>query len=460
MVVDQGREIFQKVRRAWRAGLILFLIFGSAWLLPPLVHHWRHLCPVKPDGVAESYAVPAFARKYGVSCSQCHTAWPDLNAYGRWFKIQGYVRELGSTDGVMQAKDGGGLWTEKNFPIAAVVISRPYDKGTTGQGDYSSGQSEARMRALQDMTLFIAGGDVSNHMSYFMATDFADNNDGNTSESTQYSPQVTDIQVGYHPDRYINIMAGNRSFWMTDPYQTLSNAEELTITPRPLSAAGFLAGDSMDGNKDTLAEYGTLALAKDSPSFLYYSAGYSAGVAASGSTAQPGALPSDVAAELDLDSGDGLMVGAFADNDRVIGDLSSPVTYDFTAKRIGGQTLIEQGGFTFRGVFMAEDDKNIGTTEMGYGRAAYGELFYTFMNKDGIRPLFVPLVREDWIQGQSGSNTTASSNYAGLTLGLTQYVTQNAKLTLEYAMAESAAGPAVGGDPKEHRWVGQMAVGF
>ena len=216
----------------------------------------------------------------------------------------------------------------------------------------------------------------------------------------------------------------------------------------------------MDGNKDTLAEYGTLALAKDSPSFLYYSAGYSAGVAASGSTSQPGALPSDVAAELDVDSGDGLMVGAFADNDRVIGDLSSPVTNDFTAKRIGGQTLIEQAGFTFRGVFMAEDDKNIGTTEMGYGRAAYGELFYTFMNKDGIRPLFVPLVREDWIQGQSGSNTTASSNYAGLTLGLTQYVTQNAKLTLEYAMAESAAGPAVGGDPKEHRWVGQMAVGF
>ncbi len=213
MGADQGRGMFQKMRRAWRAGLVLFLIFGSAWLLPPMVHHWRHLCPVKPDGIAESYAVPAFARKYGVSCSQCHTAWPDLNAYGRWFKIQGYVREPGSTDGVLQAKDGGGLWTEKDFPIAAVVISRPYDKGTTGQGDYSSGQSEARNRALQDMTLFIAGGDVSNHMSYFMATDFADNNDGNTAESTQYSPQVTDIQVGYHPDRYLNIMAGNRSFW-------------------------------------------------------------------------------------------------------------------------------------------------------------------------------------------------------------------------------------------------------
>ncbi|HEX2715933.1 MAG TPA: hypothetical protein VHM88_27430, partial [Candidatus Acidoferrales bacterium] len=24
-------------------------------------------------------AIPAFARKYGVPCSACHTAWPELN---------------------------------------------------------------------------------------------------------------------------------------------------------------------------------------------------------------------------------------------------------------------------------------------------------------------------------------------------------------------------------------------
>ena len=35
-------------------------------------------------------AIPAFARKYNLSCSACHTAWPELNAFGQRFKDRGY----------------------------------------------------------------------------------------------------------------------------------------------------------------------------------------------------------------------------------------------------------------------------------------------------------------------------------------------------------------------------------
>ena len=28
-------------------------------------------------------AIPAFARKYGLPCSACHTAWPELNNFGQ-----------------------------------------------------------------------------------------------------------------------------------------------------------------------------------------------------------------------------------------------------------------------------------------------------------------------------------------------------------------------------------------
>jgi hypothetical protein len=35
-------------------------------------------------------AIPAFARKYGVSCSACHTNWPRLNRFGINFKDNGY----------------------------------------------------------------------------------------------------------------------------------------------------------------------------------------------------------------------------------------------------------------------------------------------------------------------------------------------------------------------------------
>ena len=35
-------------------------------------------------------AVPAFARKYGLPCSACHTAWPKLNDFGIAFRDRGY----------------------------------------------------------------------------------------------------------------------------------------------------------------------------------------------------------------------------------------------------------------------------------------------------------------------------------------------------------------------------------
>jgi hypothetical protein len=35
-------------------------------------------------------AIPAFARKYGLPCSACHTAWPELNAFGQRFRDNGY----------------------------------------------------------------------------------------------------------------------------------------------------------------------------------------------------------------------------------------------------------------------------------------------------------------------------------------------------------------------------------
>jgi hypothetical protein len=35
-------------------------------------------------------SIPAFARKYNLPCSACHTAWPELTAFGQRFKDNGY----------------------------------------------------------------------------------------------------------------------------------------------------------------------------------------------------------------------------------------------------------------------------------------------------------------------------------------------------------------------------------
>jgi hypothetical protein len=43
-----------------------------------------------PIPAARVYAIPAFARKYGMPCSACHEAWPKLNNFGQTFKDNGY----------------------------------------------------------------------------------------------------------------------------------------------------------------------------------------------------------------------------------------------------------------------------------------------------------------------------------------------------------------------------------
>jgi hypothetical protein len=38
----------------------------------------------------QGYAIPAFARKYGLPCSACHIGWPILNVFGQQFRDNGY----------------------------------------------------------------------------------------------------------------------------------------------------------------------------------------------------------------------------------------------------------------------------------------------------------------------------------------------------------------------------------
>lgn len=61
-------------RSLWKSSLIiiLFLSFFVGFTSQP------------------GYAIPAFARKYGLPCSACHIGWPILNNFGLAFKDNGY----------------------------------------------------------------------------------------------------------------------------------------------------------------------------------------------------------------------------------------------------------------------------------------------------------------------------------------------------------------------------------
>ena len=52
--------------------------------------------------IQPSHAIPAFARKYNLRCSDCHEAWPKLNHFGQTFKDNGYQLMTGRDAPIFQ----------------------------------------------------------------------------------------------------------------------------------------------------------------------------------------------------------------------------------------------------------------------------------------------------------------------------------------------------------------------
>jgi len=52
-----------------------------------ITDHYRQLMMTR---LKKAAMIPAFARKYSLPCSACHTTWPELNAFGQRFRDNGY----------------------------------------------------------------------------------------------------------------------------------------------------------------------------------------------------------------------------------------------------------------------------------------------------------------------------------------------------------------------------------
>src|SRR5947208_3337738 len=87
-----------------------------------------------------SYALPQFARQFGVECQSCHSIPPRLNEFGQAFKANNFNWPGGSP-----AASAKGL---QKLPLSGVAEFSFAD-------DRSEGKSSTQFRSLQ---LFFAGG--------------------------------------------------------------------------------------------------------------------------------------------------------------------------------------------------------------------------------------------------------------------------------------------------------------
>jgi len=102
----------------------------------------------------QAFAVPSFARQTGLSCNVCHTNAPALTAFGRDFKLRGYVlNNLQPNDKVGVSPE---LQLSKYIPLSFLVL--------LSETSFQTGVPATQNAAVgfpQQLSLFLAGGYAS-----------------------------------------------------------------------------------------------------------------------------------------------------------------------------------------------------------------------------------------------------------------------------------------------------------
>ncbi len=104
-----------------------------------------------PTYSANVRAIPAFARKYGLPCSACHTAWPELNYFGMAFRDRGY--QLGND------RDSP-IWQNPSYwPMTARITPIWHRESTDHQVTDTSNSAKVTQAGfdLSGMDLWMAG---------------------------------------------------------------------------------------------------------------------------------------------------------------------------------------------------------------------------------------------------------------------------------------------------------------
>lgn len=120
-----------------------------------------------------SHAIPAFARKYGVRCYQCHTVPPALNKNGYMFKRLGYRMPPDEMDGTKAAPKVSEIDRNIKFSLTnsfalLFQLSVTEDKNIAETGDTPpTTSSTASSFNLDEAALFVAGTVPETGFSYF-----------------------------------------------------------------------------------------------------------------------------------------------------------------------------------------------------------------------------------------------------------------------------------------------------
>ena len=111
-------------------------------------------------------AIPSFARQTGLSCAACHTVFPELNSFGRQFKLNGYtMTNIKTIDGKNKTKNGK---EKTNLKLLSVSnLSFMFKTGFTHIAKTLPGTQNNDVEFPQATSLYY-GGQITPHMGSFI----------------------------------------------------------------------------------------------------------------------------------------------------------------------------------------------------------------------------------------------------------------------------------------------------
>ena len=128
--------------------------------------------------------LPSYARQTGMSCSACHFSFPELNSFGRQFKMNGYVLSGMSS---IEAKDDSNKVTRlkllTTLPLSAMVQS----SFTHIAKDVSKTQNNS-VALPQQLSVFYAG-QITPHIGTFIQMTYDGHSFGMDNVDIRYANQ-------------------------------------------------------------------------------------------------------------------------------------------------------------------------------------------------------------------------------------------------------------------------------
>ena len=195
-------------------------------------------------------SLPSYARQTQMSCTACHTSFPELNSFGRQFKENGYTLTTANTinDQGDTLKPRTRLNLLTNLPLSVMVQSSftSIAKDVVGQQN-NSGQFP------QQLSLFFAG-QITPHIGSFIQMTYADGSFGMDNADIRYANTKSFGSNSLLYGLTLNNNPTSQDLWNTSPAWRFPYASASTA---PFPAKGTLI-ESLGGQVIGIGAYAQL----------------------------------------------------------------------------------------------------------------------------------------------------------------------------------------------------------